>query len=214
MIISRTNTLTIAIIFGPAFAVASVYGLFFHRPLNCKIAAQQSIFVQAQVSTARIDWETEQNQLIELQSQLRRLSEQSVETKNHHSTLVAKRRSLSTRFLENTAPAGSIAQFLSIGQSAGLDCLSVQPKTEPTETIPEQWKALAVDSSPKNNQKYEHCEVLITLSGTYLQMQSALSSLGEQSLSAKILSLNMSPIEGQSEQRSWQWAVWLGSELR
>jgi hypothetical protein len=127
--------------------------------------------------------------------------------------LVAKRRDLSAGLLASIAPATSVTQILGIGQSAGLTCLSVQPIKESTVTIPDAWKVLANDNSPQPNRNSEHCEFLITLNGTFAQMQSALSSLADQSLGCRILSLNMIPIDGQADQRSWQWTVWLGSQL-
>lgn len=208
------NTTTLSIALGPAIAIATFYGLFVHRPLNHQIATAKSLLSQSTAKAARIDWDAEQRQLAELRNELKRLSEHSADNKSQQSTLVARRRDLSANLLSSTAPASSVTQILEISQSAGLTCLSVQPIKESTATIPDAWKALVTGNSDQQPYRTaECCEVLVTLSGTFPQMQNALSSLANQSLGCRILSLKMSPIDVQTDQRSWQWTVWLGSQL-
>ncbi|MBX3422188.1 MAG: hypothetical protein KF752_11595 [Pirellulaceae bacterium] len=180
---------------GPALTVVAMYYVLWHRPLQQTAGRELARSNQLAAATNPRDCASARQRLEALMEQELKLTQRIEENKQQYSHFVSKRDVLRNAILGGHETAASMSEILSILERSGLKCSSVQPVSDPTSQLPDALEAVAAQSIQRHRLLEETLEIRMELNGTFLHMQSALSAIAAQSVSARIVSLEMSALD-------------------
>lgn len=199
---------------GPALSITLVYYLIFQLPMLRRAAGESAKLHRLSVRVSPSDDDLNTQRISQLRDEVRGLTTQAESDRRNRTHLVAQRSELNRTLLRSQLPATNLAKTIDLLERNGLQCISTQPTEQSQSQLPDALHAIAGVPSKAPTARERSGELQIEILGTFAEMRQALQEMKAEPSQIRLVSLEMSSVDYQTEIRSWRMTVGLGSSGR